>query len=228
MDPVEDFYRNYYSLVFSTKGLSSYFSALTHKALEREFDKARGGSAILEIGAGKGEHFQFVNQNFGSYTMLDLFPQPTDFSEFQGADWVQADLCDKSLELPQSDRILSMCVFHHIEDPKTAIQNIKRFLKPGGTFSLFLPSDPGMLNRLNRKLFVTPAAKNNGFNEYELVNAREHRNHYWGLKTELEHQFKDYRISRKYYPFGIPAGNLSLFSIWQIKSDLPYSLCDVV
>ena len=48
------------------------------------------------------------------------------------------------------------------------------------------------------------------------------------LKTELEHQFKDYRISRKYYPFGIPAGNLSLFSIWQIKSDLPYSLCDVV
>ena len=160
MDPVDDFYKNYYSMVFSSKGMSSYFNSLTHRALEREFRNAKGeGEAILEIGAGKGEHFKFVNKSFLSYTMLDLFPKPSDFSEFQSADWVQADICDKDLNLPKYDRILSMCVFHHLDDPKTAIENVKRFLKPGGTFSLFLPSDPGMLNRLNRKLFVTPAAR---------------------------------------------------------------------
>ena len=52
------------------------------------------------------------------------------------------------------------------------IKNIKKLLKPGGTFPLFLPSDPGMLNRLIRKLFVTPSAKKLDFLQYELVNAR--------------------------------------------------------
>jgi SAM-dependent methyltransferase len=152
---------------------------------------------------------------------LDLFPQPENFKDFTNAEWIQADICDPTLSLPKYDRILSMCVFHHLSDPKVAMENVKKFLKPEGCFSLFLPSDPGILNRLNRKLFVLPKTRKLGFSKYELVNAREHRNHYWALKEELEYQFKDYKISRRYYPFGIPTGNLSLFSIWTIQSKRP-------
>ena len=217
MDPVQDFYENYYSQVFSKNGLSSLFNSFTHKALEFTV-KSKKRMEILEIGAGKGEHYKYVKKDFQNYTMLDLYPQPSNFADFPNANWFQADICDPKLELPQYDRILVMCVFHHLSNPEIAMRNIKRFLKPGGTFSLFLPSDPGILNRVNRKLFVTPSARKAGFNEYEIVNAREHKNHYWGLKKELEHQFKEYKISRRYYPFGIPAGNLSLFSIWQIES----------
>jgi phosphatidylethanolamine/phosphatidyl-N-methylethanolamine N-methyltransferase len=218
MDPVKDFYENYYSQVFSKNGLSSLFNSLTHKALELGVKNHKKVGEILEIGAGKGEHYKFVKQEFENYSMLDLFSRPKDFDEFLNANWIQADICDTNLDLQSYDRILLMCVLHHLSDPVSAIQNIKKFLKPGGTVSIFLPSDPGMLNRLNRKLFVTPSARKLGFCDYELVNAREHRNHYWALKKELEFQFEGYKISRKYYPFGLQAGNLSLFSIWTIQS----------
>lgn len=96
------------------------------------------------------------------------------------------------------------------------MQNIRRWLKPGGVFTLFLPSDPGIFNRLNRRVFVMPKARRLGFRDYDLMNAREHRNHYWSLRTELLEQFAGDRIQRQYKPFGIPSGNLSTHSFWQI------------
>jgi SAM-dependent methyltransferase len=175
------------------------------------------GYSILEIGAGKGEHFGFVKKDFDSYCMLDILTQPVEISQLQNVTWIQSDICDTNLQLDKYDRIISMCVFHHLHDPVTAMENIKKSLKRDGVFSLFLPSDPGILNRMVRKFFVTPNAKKQGFDYYELVNAREHKNHYWGLKKELEYQFKGFEITKRYYPFGIPAGNLSLFSIWHIR-----------
>ena len=223
MDIVRDFYENYYSAVFSKSGMSSKFNALTHKALESGIQKFRATSkaeieySVLEVGAGKGEHFSYVKKPFDDYVMLDILPQPKNLSTFKDAVWVQADICDPKLELGKFDRIISMCVFHHLSEPASAMENIKKSLKSGGVFSLFLPSDPGILNRIVRRLFVTPNAKRLGFEFYELVNAREHRNHYWGLRKELEYQFQDFKISKRYYPFGIQTGNLSLFSVWHIK-----------
>ena len=222
MDIVKDFYENYYASIFSKSGLSSKFNSQTHRALETGMERqgnlpSDGEYSILEIGAGKGEHFEYVAKPWGKYVMLDILPQPKEFSKFKGASWVKADICGPELEIGKFDRVISMCVFHHLDDPGSAMENIKKSLNSGGVFSLFLPSDPGVLNRIVRKLFVTPRARKLGFEHYELVNAREHRNHYWGLKKELEHQFRDFEISRKYYPFRIPAGNLSLFSIWHIK-----------
>jgi len=223
MDIVKDFYENYYASIFSKSGMSSRFNHQTHRALETGIESHRKANfsgeeySILEIGAGKGEHFKYVAKPFGKYVMLDILPQPEEFSEFKGAAWVQQDICDPKLKIDKFDRVISMCVFHHLSDPAAAMENIKSILNTGGVFSLFLPSDPGVLNRIVRKLFVTPRARKLGFEHYELVNAREHRNHYWGLKKELEYQFQDFEISRKYYPFRFPAGNLSLFSIWHIK-----------
>ena len=178
MDIVRDFYENYYSAVFSKSGMSSKFNALTHKALESGIQKFRATSkaeieySVLEVGAGKGEHFSYVKKPFDDYVMLDILPQPKNLSTFKDAVWVQADICDPKLELGKFDRIISMCVFHHLSEPASAMENIKKSLKSGGVFSLFLPSDPGILNRIVRRLFVTPNAKRLGFEFYELVNAR--------------------------------------------------------
>lgn len=223
MDLVKEFYDNYYSRVFSSKGLSSKFNSLTHKAIESRMKSTLISNApdnkysILEIGAGKGEHFRYVKTPFYKYDMLDIMPEPSNFLEFGSAEWIQEDICNPKIKLGQYDRIISMCVFHHLAEPIYAMENIKNSLKVGGTFSLFLPSDPGILNRVVRKLFVTPTTKKFGFEYYELVNAREHKNHYWGIKKELEFQFQEFEVSKKYYPFGIPAGNLSLFSVWHFK-----------
>jgi phosphatidylethanolamine/phosphatidyl-N-methylethanolamine N-methyltransferase len=222
MDVVKEFYDSYYSRVFSGEGLSSKFNSITHKAMESKIERffvlnPSKKYSILEIGAGKGEHFSYVKKPFDAYHMLDILPKPIEVGGFPNTKWIQEDICNPKIKLGRYDRIISMCVFHHLAEPALAIENIKNSLKVGGVFSLFLPSDPGILNRVVRKFFVTPAAKKLGFQYYELVNAREHKNHYWGLKKELEYQFQGYEVSKKYYPFGIPAGNLSLFSIWHFK-----------
>jgi len=222
VDIVRDFYENYYSRVFSNKGLSSIFNSLTHKKLESNYIHNKINTdkkfTVMEIGAGQGEHIKYVKHSYSSYLMVDIIPHP-DLSNIPAkADWQTVDFCEKKINLGTFDRIISTCVFHHLDDPVTAIENVKKHLKPGGTFSLFLPSDPGILNRLLRKICVTPSVGKLGFKHYEVVNAREHKNHYWSLKTNLDFQFKGYEITKKYYPINIPLGNFSLFSIWQIKS----------
>lgn len=215
---VDDFYRNYYQDVFCSGGVVGKSYDHTHKMLERKFRTNRN-LAILEFGAGTGEHLSFVKPDFESYTMLDLRPAP-EGPEWQGDDrvtWLQQDIGFLPNEGVKYDRILCTCVMHHLDNPAAALASIRGSLKPGGTFSLFLPSDPGVLVRINRRLFVERRARKLGFEAYGIVNAYEHRNHYWSLKTLIESTFCDFEIRKVYFPFFIPAGNLSTFSIWHIS-----------
>jgi ubiquinone/menaquinone biosynthesis C-methylase UbiE len=175
----------------------------------------------LEYGSGKGEHLDFVSDDFSEYINLDLFETP---SSYPGKgdpriSWKKGDMGELSGYDNYFDRVISMCVLHHVQFPEKVIRNSIRVLKPGGTFSLFLPSDPGLANRVNRKLFVTPKVKKLGFTDYELVNAREHHNHYWALRTELLYQVQKCDVHVKYYPLNVRMANLSLFSIWQITKN---------
>jgi ubiquinone/menaquinone biosynthesis C-methylase UbiE len=217
---LSDFYQNYYTSIYNCGGLSRWAFNATHRGLEK-IDTAQFGNyaKILEIGAGKGEHFPFVKHEFQEYLMLDFFEQPISHPGKNDArvTWVQCDISNLVLESKSIDRVISSCVFHHLEHPYKSLKSLKRILKPGGLFSLFLPSDPGFASRLSRELTVKRRAKKLGFEKYDLMAALEHRNHYWGLKTMVEEVFRDCEISRKYYPFPIPMGNLSLYSIWQIR-----------
>jgi len=216
-DVVSDFYENYYERIFNSTGLVSWSYRLTHRQMEKGMS-APSGASILEVGAGTGEHLSYVDPDFGRYVMVDLFGPPANPS-WEGdprITWVTGDISSDLQFEGYFDRIISMCVFHHLAEPAAAMQNIRRWLKPGGVFTLFLPSDPGMFNRLNRRVFVMPKARRLGFRDYDLMSAREHRNHYWSLRTELLEQFAGDRIRRQYKPFGIPSGNLSTHSFWQI------------
>lgn len=211
------FYRDFYAKVFNDKGFVGWSYRKTHKAVEALF-KSNRGLSILEIGAGSGEHFEFVSPDFASYTMVDLSPEPR-LPSWRGdgrVRWITGDVSKEILRGEHFDRVISMCVLHHLDDPTAAFRNIRDWLKPGGTFSLFLPSDPGFLNRMNRNLFVAPRSRKLGFAEYLVFNAREHRNHYWGLKEELEYEFRGFTIKRRYWPLGVAVADLSVFSVWTI------------
>jgi len=216
-DVVRDFYAHYYDRVFNSGGLVGWSYKSTHRQMEQNVVMPPGAS-ILEVGAGTGEHFPYVAGDFGRYVMVDL-SEPPPRPSWEGdarVSWVTGDIStDLGFEVG-FDRVISMCVFHHLAEPEAAMVNIKRWLKPGGVFTLFLPSDPGVLNRVNRRLFVKPKAEKLGFKDYELMAAQEHRNHYWSLNTLLLEHFRGYRIKRRYKPFGIPSGNLSSHSIWHI------------
>ncbi|MBU3689714.1 MAG: hypothetical protein B7C54_03005 [Acidimicrobiales bacterium mtb01] len=211
---VETFYRDCYHQVFDQQGFAGSMYRRTHRLVERGVDNS--DKRILEIGAGKGEHLAFVRGSFSEYVMLE----PNQTSRIEADEpkvRVVAGRAEDTDFPPESfDRVISMCVLHHVDDVAQVLRNIRSWLAPGGVFSLFLPSDPGVLNRLNRRLFVTPRARRAGFDSYPLINAREHKNHYWAIKTELDHQFSGFGISRRYFPLPIPAGNLSLCSIWHL------------
>lgn len=220
-DVVKDFYDHYYERVFNSGGLVGWSYKSTHRQVEQHVSLPAGAS-ILEVGAGTGEHLPYVAQDFGRYVMVDLSAPPAapSWGDDPRIEWVTGDI---SAELPIEgtfDRVISMCVFHHLADPEGAMSNIRTWLKPGGVFTLFLPSDPGLLNRVNRRLFVMPKARRLGFDQYELMAAQEHRNHYWSLRSLLLDHFHDYTIKRRYKPFGIPSGNLSSHSIWMITKPL--------
>jgi phosphatidylethanolamine/phosphatidyl-N-methylethanolamine N-methyltransferase len=217
---LQDFYLNFYTDIYSKSGLSRLAFEFTQKALESfDFSGLPIDANILEIGSGKGEHFPYVNHNFSKYLMIDLFAEPEEHpgKTDERVEWVQSDIVDFKFRPNSFDRVISTCVFHHLNEPFEVMQKISEIIKPGGLFSLFLPSDPGILTRLNRGLTVKPKSRRLGFYKYDLMASFEHHNHYWGLKAMLDEVFRDWDISRKYYPFGIKSANMSLFSIWQIE-----------
>jgi SAM-dependent methyltransferase len=212
---VREFYEKYYEKTFNSGGLNGWAYRKTHKDLEKEFVHSSVDN-ILEIGAGNAQHLKFVKQNFLEYTMVDLTGIPSEFSD-KRFKWIQGDIEYLQFEPNYFDRIISMCVFHHLNNPENVMKLIDIWLKPGGTFSLFLPLDPSFANRLNRRLFVLPKTRKLGFNEYEIVNALEHRNHFWALKSMLEYFFRNYEKKVTYKPIvkGIPA--INLYSIWHLQ-----------
>jgi SAM-dependent methyltransferase len=220
-DIVKSFYQNYYSRTFSENGLAGFAYRLTHKAVESQFRKhvkAQASDLIIEIGAGKGEHFKFVNEPFGKYINLDLFPSPENYNGKGDPRvfWLEQDILNLKGDIGTFDRVIVMCVLHHLDNPDIGIANILKLLKPGGTLSLFLSSDPGIMNRINRRILVIPRVKRLGFDYFKLFHAREHQNHAWGLKVELNSKLIGYKKRVKYYPFGIPFADLSLFSVWTV------------
>ena len=214
---VDDFYRRCYSSVFNSKGFVGGSYRLTHRAVEA-MSAHKPRATILEVGAGTGEHLEFVPSTYERYDMVDLFkaPQNPPWVGDPRVAWIRGDVCSPIFPAESYDRVLAMCVLHHLSDPADALRNIRTWMKPGGEFTFFLPSDPGILNRLNRALVVAPRARRLGYAHYEVFSAREHRNHYWALRHEILHQFAGFDIRTRYWPLGIPAADLSVFSVWAI------------
>jgi SAM-dependent methyltransferase len=213
---VKDFYDSYYEDTFNCGGLNGWGYRKTHKDLEMRAPQAE---KILEIGAGNAQHLRYVERKFSEYIMVDLTDKPQVFED-ERLRWVQGDIEQSQFTPNYFDRILSMCVFHHLDNPEKVMELIDIWLKPGGTFSLFLPMDPGLANRLNRHLLVIPRTRKLGFQDYEIVNALEHKNHFWGLKSMLNYYFHHYDKKVVHRPFGklIPFGNL--YSIWQLRKPM--------
>jgi phosphatidylethanolamine/phosphatidyl-N-methylethanolamine N-methyltransferase len=226
---VKMFYSDFYTTVFNESGFTKFSFQMTHKLLEknyhfhsRKMNRFREKNfRIIEIGAGKGEHLPFVKDDFSEYLMLDLFDPPENYFGLENSrvKWIKADICGQLKDYGLFDRVIVMCVLHHLEDIESAVENMMRILKPGGAITIFLPSDPGLFNRLNRRIFVTSKAKKHGFFNYDLVNALEHRNHCYSIDKQLKYLFKDFNVSRKFYPINLPFYDFTLFSIWNITKN---------
>ena len=66
-----DFYKNYYSKL-EAEGKGGAYRKYTHKLMEKNFKPSEYFPVTLEIGAGSGEHFEYINHNFDTYYQSDI------------------------------------------------------------------------------------------------------------------------------------------------------------
>lgn len=230
--------RQYYSNFFddtANKGFNGFLFNFTHKMLEiipprarlslfslplSKNKKSTDAYYVLEVGGGSGQHIKFVKY-FSEYVLTDLnsslLPKNNRDSKLAKIKYKKADVQNLPFKKESFDRVISTCLLHHLTDVEKALLEIYRCVKIGGLVSIYLSCDPGILNRLLRRLLIIPRARKLGFRDYEIFIAREHRNHFQSIESMIKQVFKHQNIQQTYYPFHIKSWNLNTFCIFQIQ-----------
>jgi ubiquinone/menaquinone biosynthesis C-methylase UbiE len=203
-------------------GLSGKLLQLTHKQLAAFGNKFQTQhDNVLEIGAGQGEHFPFVNTNFAKYTMSDISDWGApDISKILETDnRATFEIQDiQALTYPDSsfDRVITTCVIAHVDEPYESFLEVRRVTKNEGTCSFLVSADPSILLRFIRAMLTAPKMKKLS-SPYLLINAISHRNSANGIIEIAKHVFRDDQVQIKYLPFRIRSWNLSTHIIINVK-----------
>ena len=96
---------------------------------------------VLELGSGTGSTALILADAVAEYTATDLSPAMTAIGRSKAADqgvenvrFVAADVFDPILDGETYDVVTGFNLFHLLEDPDAAMQQVHRLLKPGGLF----------------------------------------------------------------------------------------------
>jgi phosphatidylethanolamine/phosphatidyl-N-methylethanolamine N-methyltransferase len=216
---VSVFYKEYYARM-PCGGEGGSVAKLAHNYIERPFGPAVVRDEVLEVGAGDGLHLPFVKHGFRRYLMTDTNQESLEMAKERvaGRRGVECGLADAQ-DLPYADasfdRLIATCVLLHLPQPEQALQEWRRVTRPGGIVSIYVPNEPGLLTRAGRAVTSRRAAKRAGFEGFDLMIAREHINHGWGLDQMIRHVFHADDLRAHAWP--IPRGPLSsrVFTVYQ-------------
>lgn len=212
-------YRIRFSSVYDKANYESFLQSkvmrASHRLLEKQFTKKNHFSRILEIGAGTGEHFNFVNHDFDKYVLSDVDMKTLEVAREK----IKSKFGDKLLFEVQSgddlsypdnsfDRLIATHVLEHIYRPHEAIKEWGRVTKNDGILSILIPTDPGIAWRLGRYLGPRKKSISQGI-AYDYVMAREHVNSCNNLIALLRHYFPT--RTEAWWPLKIPSIDLNLF-----------------
>lgn len=169
------------------------------------------GCRTLEIGAGLGEHLRFEPLDRQDYHCIEIRQNMADAikARFPQVSTVVAD-CQQRFPFEDThfDRVLAVHVLEHLPNLPATIDEVRRVLKPGGSFIVVLPCDPGLLYELARKISAEQIFRRRYRQSYRWFIRREHINSPSEIEGELSRHFKV--AGRKYFPFRIPLVNLNL------------------
>lgn len=212
-------YRQRFSAVFDDANYKSplqrWVMHASHRLLEKDFPPDISLPNVLEIGAGTGEHLSFVRHHFEHYTLTDVDGEALQAAREKHQDLPLGRLSferQTGTTLPYADgrfdRVIAIHVLEHIPHPHLAIKEWIRVVKPGGTLSILIPTDPGIAWRLGRHLGPRRNALAQGF-AYDYIMAREHINACNNLIALLRYYCRD--IRERWWPFLIPSLDINLF-----------------
>jgi ubiquinone/menaquinone biosynthesis C-methylase UbiE len=173
-------------------GLAGYVMRRSHELVEAPFGKDVFFDKVLEVGAGSGVHLRSVRHRFGEYMLTDfstdMLSNVVASSQPGKVSVVAQDATALSFPDASFDRLIATHVLEHLYRPHEVLREWVRVLKPGGTLSLVLPCDPGMMWRFGRYFGPRQRAKQNGL-AYDYVMAREHVNAITNLVAFIRYYF---------------------------------------
>jgi phosphatidylethanolamine/phosphatidyl-N-methylethanolamine N-methyltransferase len=215
-DSSDSYFAGDYQEIMYT-GLIGWFSRLTHELMDRPFRNTKT-PVVLEVGAGVGQHARYSRTDFDTYYSTDISDDALAACTTKDPRVIimKADAQHLSTFADESvDRVVATCLLAHLDDPEQALQEWRRVLKPGGSVSIYVPAEPGMLLRLLRHLAVVPKSRRLG-NDHLSVIYRDHRNHYPSMRLMVLSVFSADDIHRRRFPTSILGWNFSLFDIFHI------------
>jgi ubiquinone/menaquinone biosynthesis C-methylase UbiE len=195
--------------------LQSALMRASHRLVERGFQERCHFSKVLEIGAGTGEHIDFVRHTFDQYVLSDIDAKTLIVAErklnhrfanrlmYETQSAVDLSYADNSF-----DRLIATHILEHIYQPHLALKEWRRVLKHGGVLSILIPTDPGLAWRLGRHLGPRKNAIVQGI-AYDYVMAREHVNSCNNLIAILRHYFPE--AKEAWWPLSVSSIDLNLF-----------------
>ena len=221
-DGFEDLQKYFYKEIYPKLvegGSQGQFHSFTHRFLEKPFDKRSTFENVLELGAGSGEHYQFVRHQFFNYVQSDIRLPESEMTKDIRSSFVATNAEDLPFADDSFDRVVLTCLLHHLSNPLTCLREVKRVVKPGGQVSILVPADPGLLYRALRSLTSVRRAKKLGFDSGALVHALEHRNHISSLDQMIKYVFIESEIKIRGWPLVIGSWwNLNLLISYQIRT----------
>jgi len=209
-----DFYEGVYRDVQDT-GISGWYVRKSHKTLERGFSKMLQ-PRILEVGGNIGEHIHFVSEDFLSYTLTD-YRQTTFKSENEKINFLIADVHNLPFKEDTFDRTISTCLLHHLDDPKKALEEMRRVTVHNGLISILVPCDPGFASRFAKKIGPSRKWRAAGISNPDFFHYLQHRNHFPGVMSAIDEVFGGDKLKKRFWPLGVRSWNINLYSTNQIR-----------
>jgi ubiquinone/menaquinone biosynthesis C-methylase UbiE len=190
--------------------------------MERPFGYEARFSKVLEVGAGDGLHVPFVKHAFERYLLTDVSFEALAKAQVLWRSDVRIGfaLADaQKLPFPDSsvDRLIATCVLLHLRDPESALREWRRVTRPGGVVTCYVPNEPTLLTRLGRGVTSRRAANRAGFQGFDLMMAREHINHGWGMDQLVRHIFAEDLLKVDGWPLARAPFSARVFNVYQIR-----------
>jgi len=205
----------YEEIYYKTNPIVSMVNNRGHYDIESSINPSEYYKKIVEVGGGTGFHFKYVKHKFDEYHLTDINDSLLNEAKINLSNHPNYNKVifsvQNALSLNYSDnsfdRLISAYNLEHLTDPRIALKEWKRVVKPGGLISISIPTEGGLMWNLGRHLTTRRYFKSKGLN-LDYIISREHINACYRLKYLIDYYFP--QKQNKWFPFLIPSTNFNL------------------